>query len=73
MTKKLAIYSLLALLTGGTISFSFNDGAVAHDIKPVADRPTTPAPMSMSMEVDKAFIKMMIPHHQSANEMTKVD
>lgn len=76
MTQKLAIYGLLALLTGGTVSFSFNDPAVARDFKPVVDRPTTSAPMtrpmSMNMEVDKTFIEMMIPHHQSANDMAKM-
>ena len=76
MPKKLAIYSLLALLAGGAISFSFNEPADAHDTKPVADRPVTPAsttsPGSMSMEVDRAFIEMMIPHHQSANDMAKI-
>lgn len=74
MTQKIAIYSL-ALLTGSAISCSFNDRAVARDITPVVDRPTTSAPMTrmyMSMEVDKAFIEMMIPHHQSASDMAKM-
>lgn len=76
MTSKLATYSLLALLTSSAIPFLSNDRAVAHDVKPVVERPTasTPMsrPMSMSMEVDRAFMEMMIPHHQSASDMAKM-
>lgn len=77
MNPKFVVYTLVALLTGSTLpAVAIGDRAVAHETQSVADRPTTSAPTtrstSMSMEVDKAFIEMMIPHHQSANDMAKM-
>lgn len=76
MNTKLALYSLVAVLTGSTLSaLAINDPAVAVD-QGQAPRPSIPAPMrsemSKSSEVDQAFIEMMVPHHQSASEMATV-
>ena len=78
MNKKVLTYSLVALLTGTTITtFSIIDSAKANDRNQVkAPNPTNTSPvhggMNMRAEVDKSFIEMMIPHHQSANEMAQM-
>jgi uncharacterized protein (DUF305 family) len=76
MNTKFAVYSLITVLAGSTLSaFAFGDRAAAID-QAQAPRPATSAqmqrPMSKSSEPDKAFIEMMVPHHQSANEMAKI-
>jgi uncharacterized protein (DUF305 family) len=78
MNKKVLTYSLVALLTGTTITaFSIIDSAKANDRNQVqAPNPTNTSPMhggmNMRAEVDKSFIEMMIPHHQSATEMAQM-
>lgn len=76
MNTKFAVYTLVALLTGSTLSaVAISDRAVALD-QGQAPRPTTSAQtqsgMNRSNEVDKSFIEMMVPHHQSANEMAEI-
>lgn len=78
MNKKSAVYGLVALLAGSTITaLSTIDSVRANERNQVqAPRPenTTPAPRSMEMrtEVDQPFIEMMIPHHQGAVEMAQM-
>lgn len=78
MNKIFSIYSLAALLVGSTITtLSLNDRASAHNsVQAQAPRSSTPAQMRQGVnnttEVDKAFIEMMVPHHQSANEMAEM-
>ncbi|MBD6615453.1 DUF305 domain-containing protein [Komarekiella sp. 'clone 1'] len=78
MNKKVLTYSLVTLLTGTTITaFSTIDSAKANDRNQVeAPNRTNTSPMhggmNMRAEVDKSFIEMMIPHHQSANEMAQM-
>lgn len=79
MNKKFVIYSLVALLTGSTITaLSITDSARANEQNQQvqAPRPSTTAPMrqemSRSQEVDKPFIEMMIPHHKGATEMAEM-
>lgn len=79
MNKKFVIYSLIALLTGSTITaLSITDSARANEQNQQvqAPRPSTTAPMrqemSRSHEVDKSFIEMMIPHHRGATEMAQM-
>lgn len=77
MNKKFAIYTLVALLTGSTsAAFSITDRVNAHEQKLAQSSPANTSPMDrgmeMRVEVDKPFIEMMIPHHQSANEMAQM-
>ena len=76
MNKKFAIYTLFALLTGTTIIASISDRTNAQEQKLVQTSPATTSPidrgMEMRVEVDKPFIEMMIPHHQSANQMAQM-
>lgn len=77
MNKKFAIYTLVALLTGSTsAAFSITDRVNAHEQKLAQSSPANTSPMDrgmeMRVEVDKPFIEMMIPHHQSANEMAQI-
>lgn len=77
MNKKFAIYTLVALLTGSTsAAFSITDRVNAHEQKLAQSFPANTSPMDrgmeMRVEVDKPFIEMMIPHHQSANEMAQM-
>ncbi|KJH70095.1 DUF305 domain-containing protein [Aliterella atlantica] len=78
MNRKFAIYSIVALLAGSTITiFSLTDSAKAEDHAQVqSPRPANTMPMErgmeMRVEVDKPFIEMMIPHHQSANKMAQM-
>ncbi|MDX2244008.1 MAG: DUF305 domain-containing protein [Leptolyngbyaceae cyanobacterium bins.302] len=76
MNTKFAGYTLVALLAGSILpTVTISDRAVALD-QEQAPRPTTSAQMqpgmSRSNEVDKSFIEMMVPHHQSANEMAEI-
>lgn len=78
MNKKFAIYTLVALLTGSTsATFAISGRTNAHEQNMVqvprsADTSPMNRGMDMRIEVDKAFIEMMIPHHQSANEMAQM-
>lgn len=77
MNKKFAIYTLVALLTSSTVTaFSISDRTNAHEQNLVQTSPVNTSPMDrgmeMRVEVDKPFIEMMIPHHQSANEMAQM-
>lgn len=77
MNKKFAIYTLVTLLTGSTvIVFSIGDRTNAHEQNLAQSSPANTSPMErgmeMRVEVDKPFIEMMIPHHQSANEMAQM-
>lgn len=76
MNTKFAGYTLAALLTGSILpAVAISDRAVALD-QGQAPRPNTSAQMqsemSRSNEVDKSFIEMMVPHHQSANQMAEI-
>lgn len=77
MNKKFAIYTLVALLTASTsAAFSITDGVNAREQNLAQASPANTSSMDrgmeMRVEVDKAFIEMMIPHHQSANEMAEM-
>lgn len=76
MNKKFAIYTLVALLTGSIVTASISDRTNAYEQKLVQTSPANTSPMDrgmeMRVEVDKPFIEMMIPHHQSANEMAQM-
>lgn len=76
MNKKFAIYTLVALLTGSIVTASISDRTNAHEQNLVQTSPANVSPMDrgmeMRVEVDKPFIEMMIPHHQSANEMAQM-
>ena len=74
--RKTSTFSFVALLVGSAVSIvTVSDLATAKDLTQTqTPRNTTPASRSMnrSAEVDKSFIEMMIPHHQSANEMAQM-
>lgn len=71
--KKFAIYSLVALLTSASITaFSLTDRAKAQEQIQAQIPGSAERRMDMRTEVDKPFIEMMIPHHQSANEMAQM-
>ncbi len=74
--RKTFAFSLVALLVGSAVSvITVSDFATAKDlIQTQTPRNPTPASRSMSRstEVDKPFIEMMIPHHQSASEMAQM-
>ena len=76
MNKKLAIYTLVALLTSSIVTASISDRTNAYEQNLVQTPPANTSPMDrgmeMRVEVDKQFIEMMIPHHQSANEMAQM-
>ena len=76
MNKKFVIYTLVALLTGSTVTASISGRTNAHEQNLVQTSPANTSPMDrgmeMRVEVDKPFIEMMIPHHQSANEMAEI-
>lgn len=77
MNKKFAIYTLVALLTGSTVTtFSISNRVNAHEQNLAQTSPANTSPMGrgmeMRVEVDKPLIEMMIPHHQSANEMAQM-
>lgn len=78
MNKKFAIYSLVALIAGSTITtLSLTDKAKAQQ-QNQSPPPATSSPMMQreidrgTEEVDKSFIEMMIPHHQGAVEMAQM-
>lgn len=71
--KKVAIYSLVALLTSTSITaFSLTDKAKAQEQIQAQIPRSAERRMDMRVEVDQPFIEMMIPHHQSANEMAQM-
>ena len=71
--KKFALYSLVALLTSTSITaFSLTDRAKAQEQIQAQIPRSAERRMDMRTEVDKPFIEMMIPHHQSANEMAQM-
>ncbi|MFB2920682.1 DUF305 domain-containing protein [Aerosakkonema funiforme] len=76
--KKFLTYSLIALMTSGAIAtLSITNGANAteHRSMQAQTTPDMSSPsnqMDMMSEVDRVFIEMMIPHHQSANEMAEM-
>jgi uncharacterized protein (DUF305 family) len=71
--KKFAIYSLVALLTSTTITaFSLTDSVKAQEQIQAQIPRSAERRMDMRTEVDKPFIEMMIPHHQSAIEMAQM-
>lgn len=72
--KKFAIYSLVALLisTSSITAFSLIDRAKAQEQIQAQIPRSAERRMDMRTEVDKPFIEMMIPHHQSANEMAQM-
>lgn len=78
MKKKFATYTLIVLLTGSIVTaFSITDRVNAREQNLVqVPRSAETSPMNrgmeMRVEVDKPFIEMMIPHHQSANEMAQM-
>ncbi|PSB30482.1 DUF305 domain-containing protein [Chlorogloea sp. CCALA 695] len=76
MNKKFAISTLVALLTSSIVTASISDKTNAHEQKLVQTSPANTSPMErgmeMRVEVDKPFIEMMIPHHQSAKEMAQM-
>ncbi|MCW5318333.1 DUF305 domain-containing protein [Nostoc sp. KVJ3] len=78
MNNKVLTYSLVTLLTSTTITaFSIIESAKASDRNQVkAPNPTSTSPMpggmNMRADVDKSFIEMMIPHHQSGIEMAQM-
>src|SRR6476469_11056794 len=76
MNTKFACYTLAAIITGSILpAVAISDRAVALD-QGQAPRPNTSAQiqseMSRSNEVDKSFIEMMVPHHQSADQMAEI-
>lgn len=77
LNQKLVVSSLVLLSSITLISCaSNNDRAVANQNQAQAPSQTA-APMqggmTQSREVDRMFLEMMVPHHQSANEMAKVE
>ncbi|PMB03919.1 DUF305 domain-containing protein [Fischerella thermalis CCMEE 5273] len=75
MNTKFTIYSLVALLTSSTITIlSITNSVKAHE--QIQAQIPNPSPMhygrEIRVEVDKPFIEMMIPHHQSAIEMAEI-
>lgn len=76
MNKRFTTYSLIALIAGSTIAACTSSGVTANQTQAQAPRSETAAPTqgtSQSREVDRMFIEMMVPHHQSANEMAKIE
>jgi uncharacterized protein (DUF305 family) len=72
MNQKVLTYSLVSLLTSTTIAaFSIIDSAKGNDRTPINTSPMLGG-MNMSADVDKSFIEMMIPHHQSGIEMAQM-
>lgn len=75
--KKFVTYSLITLITSGTIATLAITTSVNATEHRSMQTPTTPdinSPsnqMGMMSEVDRVFIEM-IPHHQSANEMAEM-
>ena len=77
MNKRFTTYSLIALIAGSTIAACTPPGVTANQNQAQAPRSETAAPTqqgtNQSREVDRMFIEMMVPHHQSANEMAKIE
>ena len=75
MNKKLAAYSLVALLTLSAIAVSNSVIAKEWNQAQAPRQPLnnpTHQGMEKTTEVDKSFIEMMIPHHQGAVEMAQM-
>lgn len=77
MNTKLATYGLVALIAAGTLTNCTAGDRTANAPEPVQPSNSEAAPTSTSQgsettEVDRVFIEMMIPHHQSANEMAEM-
>lgn len=77
MNQKLVVSSLILLSSITLISCASNsDRAIANQNQAQAPSQTA-APMqggmTQSREVDRMFLEMMVPHHQSANEMAKIE
>ncbi|BAU15825.1 hypothetical protein LEP3755_63900 (plasmid) [Leptolyngbya sp. NIES-3755] len=77
INKKLVVSSLVLLSTVTLISCgSNNNSATANqDRVQTPAQTTTPAQggTTQSREVDRMFLEMMVPHHQSANEMARIE
>lgn len=78
MNKKFTTYSLIALFTGITIAACTPNGANADQNQAQAPNAQTPTAQTQQQttqnrEVDRMFIEMMVPHHQSANEMARIE
>ena len=78
MNKKIALYSLVTLLTGIAITgFSITNSAKADEknqTQPPCPMMTaqTHGGMGMRTQVDRHFIEKMIPHHQDAIDMANM-
>lgn len=85
MNTKLATYGLVALIATGTLtncsggdravnapeqSQPSNSEAVSQNSSPAASASTSQD--GTTTEIDRVFIEMMVPHHQSANEMAQM-
>ncbi len=78
MNKRFTTYSLIALIAGSTIAACTPASrATADQNQAQAPRAQTTAPTqsgtTQTREVDRMFIEMMVPHHQSASEMAKIE
>lgn len=71
MNKRHTTYSLIALIAGSTIAASTPSRANAVQSRtPTAQ---TQQRTNQNREVDRMFIEMMVPHHQSASEMARIE
>lgn len=77
INRKLVVSSLILLSTITLISCgSNNNSATANQDQAQAPAQTTTPTQSgttQSREVDRMFLEMMVPHHQSANEMARIE
>lgn len=73
MKKKFTTYSLIALIAGSTIAACTPYGANADQSQAQAPTAQTQQQTTQNREVDRMFIEMMVPHHQSANEMARIE
>ena len=77
MNKRFTTYSLIALIAGSTIAAFTPSSVTANQNQAQAPRSQPTAPTqpgtTQTREVDRMFIEMMVPHHQSANEMAKIE
>lgn len=73
MNKKLAIYSIITLLTASaaTTSVTAKEWKQAQNPRQPHNNPMHQG-MQKTTQVDKSFIEMMIPHHQGAVEMAQM-
>lgn len=76
MNKRFTTYSLIALIAGSTIAAcTFSERVNAEQKQAPVAHPVAQSqqPMTQNREVDQMFIEMMVPHHQSANEMARIE